>query len=308
MQESDAVIILPRNSWLSVVLAWLIPFLVLAGGLFVMWTLQPTGEVAHGDAVGGGASLFKWGIFIVGVVVVGTLAYFVITDDKRRTAVIANWWDHIDDDSSPGKKLVLFIIALLFGYAEFSLVGSVWLMLLIILGAAIYRPPKGWFTRTCVVVDMVVLILAMIFTGAAEMRHTSFEIADLKFLQQSQKMTEYKENLRKCVKREPGCVVESPQMPEVPPSSARRPNTITATAGQFTYTAIPDNSDFTYFCPSGTIMGFTYSGMPESEGKEADCDIRKDNVLLGDRKRGRIISFKAKNGDTHPLVTMTRRW
>lgn len=76
---------------------------------------------------------------------------------------------------------------------------------------------------------------------------------------------------------------------------ARVVETVTANGGHFTYKSIPDGVSIEFFCPSGTLMDFTYSGMPEEEKGFIDCDIGRKNLVLGAYKTGRQIGFMSKD-------------
>lgn len=83
-----------------------------------------------------------------------------------------------------------------------------------------------------------------------------------------------------------------------PQISARVTETIIANGDHFTYKSIPDGVSIEFFCPSGTLMDFTYSGMPEEEKGFIDCDTGGKNLVLGAYKAGRRIGFMSK--DTNP--------
>lgn len=85
---------------------------------------------------------------------------------------------------------------------------------------------------------------------------------------------------------------------------ARVVETIIASGDHFTYKNIPDGVSIEFFCPNGTLMDFTYSGIPEEERGFIDCDTGGRNLVLGAYKTGRSIGFMSKDAN-QKLATVT---
>lgn len=121
---------------------------------------------------------------------------------------IANWWKNIDRESSPGQRFFLLCVVVLVAYIEFHMgtkvdpvtniktYGHVWFALGILLVAAMYSPPKEWYTKAFLVFDLIVIILASFFPAVAEMRTTSADIANTWFTKKATAMKQYADDYK----------------------------------------------------------------------------------------------------------------
>lgn len=200
----------------------------------------------------------------------------------------ANWWNNLDKDSSPGQKFVLFTMALLVGYIEFHFLKSVWSMLVIVLFAALYRPPKGWVGITFVTIDGVVLILAMFFQGFAEMRHTSYDIADTWSTKAAKSMATY----AKEIKNEKPTVSQSSQQSAIVPAvyqPEKRMVELFVTPDSFTPVQIPSGAEVAIDCPPEGLAKVFYRQTPQ--GIIYDC---AHPINIGKNREDLQIGFSSK--------------
>lgn len=85
------------------------------------------------------------------------------------------------------------------------------------------------------------------------------------------------------------------QTEQVAPQSLARIVEPIIAGDRFAYKSIPDGVSIEFFCPSGTLMDFTYNGIPEEEKGFIDCDMGGKDLVLGAWKTGRRIGFMSKD-------------
>lgn len=208
-------------------------------------------------------------------------------DNKFKIPQFAkDWWKNIDKESSPGQRFVLLVVALLVAYIEFSIRGSVWVSLIMLLIAAIIKPPKSKVTLAFVWLDLIVLITAAFLPGFATMRHTSYEIAKTWSLKQSEKMDKYHKEL------EAGN--PSPSQASQQPPATYQPETrkieVLVTEDEYTEVKIPSGVQFSIDCPDDGLAKVFHRDA--QQGISYDC--AQGPIEVGENLHNFRIGFSAK--------------
>jgi hypothetical protein len=233
------------------------------------------------------------------VVIVGFILFNGGTSASSGTIKgwVNKWWSGLDSESSPGQRFVLLCFALLLGYAEFSFWGSVWVALIVLLIAAIIKPPKGWFTKAFVVLDLVLLIAAAFLPGFAEMRHTSYEISKTWSSKAATKMADYEKELKSAKP-----TTQPSQQAQVPTASNGLPPVhLVVQPGQTEEVSRP----FGHYlagvsCTSEVVMEVTDANTGALiQQQDCDATVRNGNLPLNIK-----LAFCIKGEDGEPVEVL----
>lgn len=215
------------------------------------------------------------------------------SDNKWKVPQFAkDWWKGLDEESSPGQRFVLLCVVLLVGYAEYTFSktptegGHVWIALILLLLAAMYKPPKSKVTWAFVILDLVILIAAAFLPGVAMMRTTSYEIAKTWSVQEAEKMACYEARLQKePFPLPPGCLREKVANESVQQATRQGPRAVletttqvlSVTSGNFKKAETPYGArvidKISGDCPQGCITQVEHDGYRLCEtGNEWEVD------------------------------------
>lgn len=222
--------------------------------------------------------------------------------DGKEDGLIKTWWNNLDKESSPGKQFVTLVMALLFAYIEFSIRGSVWSALFLILFAAIIVPPKSKITKAFVYLDLVIITTAAFFPGAAEMRKASYSIADVWTRQKGAEMRKYADRLEKG-----GPAEEATKAPSAQPSS-RQTASHAQEFKQFDLTSsiigpfrpLPTGGNLELVCTGQEAeMMVEFSSAKSTQVKSGEwfmCPTVENPAYLGDMYVNLSMYFRSENG------------